>query len=96
MRRRWRHSIALRGTAARSSYDGTVTGLDPTVLWRLHHARGRQARAVLLPGTPQVTLTFFVDNVLDRAENFDSMDIALFRSEDVKRTLMDDGWKEEA
>ncbi len=46
-----------------------------------------------LPGTPQLTLTFFVDNQLDRAENFDSMDIALFRSEDVKRTLIADGWK---
>ena len=32
---------------------------------------------------------------MDRAENFDSMDIALFRSEDVKRTLMGDGWTED-
>jgi hypothetical protein len=70
-----------------------VTGLEPTVLWRLYHADGRHARAVLLPGTTQVTLTFFVDNVMDRAENFDSMDIALFRSEDVKRTLIADGWQ---
>jgi hypothetical protein len=73
-----------------------VSGLEPTVLWRLHHAEGRHARAVLLPGTPQITLTFFVDNVMDRAENFDSMDVALFRSEDVKRTLMSDGWREDA
>ena len=93
---RWRHCIARLGTAARSSYDGTVTGLEPTVLWRLYHAQGRQARAVLLPGTPHVTLTFFVDNVMDRAENFDSMDIALYRSEDVKRTLIGEGWKEDA
>jgi hypothetical protein len=72
-----------------------VTGLEPTVLWRLYHAEGGRARAVLLPGTPYVTLTFFVDNVMDRAENFDSMDIALFRSEEVKRSLMGDGWREE-
>jgi hypothetical protein len=70
--------------------------LEPTVLWRLFHPQGRHARAVLLPGAMQVTLTFFVDNVMDRAENFDSMDIALFRSEDVRRTLVADGWKEDA
>jgi hypothetical protein len=69
--------------------------LEPTVLWRLFHPEGRHARAVLLPGTTQVTLTFFVDNVMDRAENFDSMDIALFRSADVRRTLVADGWKED-
>lgn len=96
MRRRWPPSIARRGRASRSSYDGTVTGLEPTVLWRLYDAGGHQARAVLLPGTPQVTLTFFVDHVMDRAENFDSMEIALFRSEDVRRTLIGDGWKEDA
>ena len=65
------------------------------MLWRLYQ-EGRHARAVLLPGTPQVTLTFFVDNVMDRAENFDSMEIALFRSEDVKRTLLGDGWQEDS
>ena len=73
-----------------------MSGLEPTVLWRLYHAEGRRARAVLLPGTPQVTLTFFVDDVMDRAENFDSMDIALFRSDDVKRTLISDGWQDDA
>jgi len=65
------------------------------VLWRLYHPRGRRARAVLLPGTPQVTLTFFVDNVLDRVENFDAMDVALFRSDDIKRSLFADGWKDD-
>ena len=70
--------------------------LEPTVLWRLFHPEGRHARAVLLPGSTQVTLTFFVDNVMDRAENFDSMDIALFRAADIKRTLLGDGWKEDA
>ncbi len=72
-----------------------VQVLVPTVLWRLFHPKGRHARAVLLPGTTQVTLTFFVDNVLDRAENFDSMEIALFRSNDVKRSLEDNGWIED-
>ena len=68
---------------------------EPTVLWRLFDANGRRARAVLLPGSPQLTLTLFVDNVMDRAENFDSMDIALFRSEDFKRSLLLQGWKDD-
>jgi hypothetical protein len=71
-----------------------VNSLEPTVVWRLFRAGGRQARAVLLPGTT-MTLTFFVDNVMDRAENFDTIDIALFRAEEVKRSLMSDGWKED-
>jgi hypothetical protein len=69
-----------------------VSGLEPTVLWRLFHPQGGHARAVLLPGNPQVTLTFFVDDVMDRAENYDSMEIAIFRSDDVKRSLVADGW----
>lgn len=63
-------------------------------MWRLFHPEGRHARAVLLPGSP-LTLTFFVDNVMDRAENFDAMDIALFRSDEVKQSLMTDGWKDD-
>jgi hypothetical protein len=74
---------------------GEMHTSEPTVLWRLFHPQGRHARAVLLPGEPHVTLTFFVDNVMDRAENFDSVDIALFRSDDVKRSLVEDGWQED-
>ena len=64
------------------------------MVWRLFRAEGRRARAVMLPGTT-VTLTFFVDDVLDRAENFDALDIALFRAEEIKRSLIADGWKED-
>lgn len=79
---------------SRSSYDERVNALEPTVLWRLVHPTGRHARAVLLPGDPTVTLTFFVDNVMDRAENFDTMDLALFRATDVHRSLVSEGWKD--
>ena len=72
-----------------------MTVNEPTVLWRLFHAGGRHARAVLLPGPPRHTLTIFVNDVMDRAENFDSMDVALFRSEDLKRSLVADGWKDD-
>ena len=68
---------------------------EPTVLWRLFHPGGRHARAVLLPGPPRHTLTVFVNDVMDRAENFDSMDVALIRSEDLKRSLVADGWKDD-
>jgi hypothetical protein len=77
-------------------YDETMNALEPTVLWRLFHPRGRHARAVLLPGESQFTLTFFVDNVMDRAENFEAMDVALFRSDDIRRSLVAEGWKEDA
>lgn len=72
-----------------------MTVNEPTVLWRLFHPGGRHARAVLLPGSPRHTLTIFVNDVMDRAENFDSMDVALFRSEDLKRSLVADGWKDD-
>jgi hypothetical protein len=72
-----------------------VHTFDPTELWRLANAEGRLARAVVLPGSPHVTLTFFVDSTLDRAENFESMDVAIFRSDEVKRSLLADGWKDQ-
>jgi hypothetical protein len=72
-----------------------VSADEPTVLWRLFHPRGGHARAVLLPGGPPATLTFFVDEVMDRAENFDSVDIALFRSDEIRHTMMGDGWKDD-
>ncbi len=67
----------------------------PTVLWRLWNGTGAEARAVLLPGTPHSTLTVFVDDVMDRAENFATLDVALFRADDLKSTLLADGWHEE-
>lgn len=73
-----------------------VNALEPTVLWRLFHPEGsRHARAVLLPGESPVTLMFFIGDVMDRAENFDSMDIALFRSDEVRQTLVTNGWKDD-
>ena len=48
-----------------------------------------------IPGEPHSTLTVFVDDVMDRAENFDALDVALFRADDIKITLLGDGWREE-
>jgi hypothetical protein len=67
----------------------------PTTLWNLYHPRGDRARAVVIPGDPQSTVTFFVNNVMDRAENYDELDTALFRADEIRRELVDGGWREE-
>jgi hypothetical protein len=66
---------------------------DPTVLWRL--TRGRStAHATLFPGDSQTTVTWFFDDVMDRAENYDTMDLALARADQVRGLLLRDGWTE--
>jgi hypothetical protein len=72
-----------------------MTKDDQTVLWRLYNHRREHSRAVILPGGPPHTLAFFVNDTMDRAENYETIDLALFRAEDVKRTLVNDGWMEE-
>jgi hypothetical protein len=69
----------------------------PTVLWRLRSPRGNEeAHATLLAGGPPFTVAFFVEHRLDRVENYDTLDLALFRGADVKRSLVEDGWTETA
>ena len=64
---------------------------DPAVLWRL--TRGRSvAHATVFPGATHTTLTWFFDGVMDRAENYESMDVALARSEEIRGILLRDGW----
>ncbi len=65
------------------------------VLWCLFNDQGEHSRAVILPGGPPHTIAFFIDNVMDRLENYDTMDLALFRASDVKQSLMADGWRED-
>jgi hypothetical protein len=66
---------------------------DPMVLWRL--SRGPStAHATVFPGATQVTVTWFFDGVMDRAENYESMEIALARADQIRGLLLRDGWKE--
>jgi hypothetical protein len=66
---------------------------DPTVLWRL--TRGHStAHASILPGFTQTTITWFFDNVMDRAENYDSLDLAVARADHIRSLLLDAGWVE--
>jgi hypothetical protein len=68
-----------------SSFDG------PAVVWRL--ARGRAvAHATILPGAGQATVAWFFDGVMDRAENYDTLDLALARAEHIRGLLERDGW----
>lgn len=72
-----------------------MSELGTTVLWRLASPRGEASHAAVLPGGPPYTLAFFVAGRLDRVENYDTLDLALFRAEEVKRTLVEDGWRED-
>jgi hypothetical protein len=66
---------------------------DPAVLWRL--SRGRStAHATIFPGSAETTVTWFFDGVMDRAENYDTMELALARAEHIRGILLRDGWKE--
>jgi hypothetical protein len=65
--------------------------MEGAVLWRL--IRGaEQSRAVVLPGGPPFTLAFFANDEMDRVENYDTMDLALFRADEIQRSLKDNGW----
>lgn len=81
-----------------------MTAAAPTVLWRLFKPLGHRsvseggghdrARAVILPGGPPYTLAVFANEQMDRVENYDTMDLALFRADEIKRSLADEGWVE--
>ena len=66
---------------------------DPTVLWRLKRGRST-AHATLFPGEAQTTVTWYFDGVMDRAENYDSLDLAMARADEIKGVLVRDGWAE--
>jgi len=67
-----------------------------TVLWRLFRPTTRDhIRAVILPGGPPFTLAFFANDELDRVENYETTDLAVFRADEIKRGLFEDGWKED-
>lgn len=72
-----------------------MTQPGPTILWRLRSPRREPAYATVLPGGPPFTLAFFVSHQMDRVENYDTLDLAVFRAEDVKRSLVEEGWIEE-
>ena len=66
---------------------------DPAVLWRM--TRGRNAaHATIFPGDRHTTVTWFFDGVMDRAEQYDSLDLAIARADEIRGILLRDGWKD--
>lgn len=55
--------------------------------------RGKNtAHATIFPGDTQTTITWFFDGVMDRAENYDSLDLAMARADQIRGVLLGDGW----
>jgi hypothetical protein len=58
--------------------------------------RGRDtAHATIFPGERKTTVTWYFGGVMDRAENYDSVDLALARADHIKGVLLRDGWAEQ-
>jgi hypothetical protein len=80
---------------ANNSNDPNVPDVsnDPAVLWRM--TRGRNAaHATIFPGPRHHTVTWFFDGVMDRAEQYDSLELAMARAEEIRGVLLRDGWKD--
>ena len=80
---------ALYGAYTRGMNDAS----DPAVLWRLSRG-GSRAHATIFPGPSQTTVTWYFDDVMDRAENYETVDLALARAEYIRGLLLRDGWTE--
>ena len=72
-----------------------MESLAPTILWRMFRAGKENVRAVILPGGPPFTLAFFANDELDRAENYGDMNLALYRADEIRRSLLAGDWREE-
>jgi hypothetical protein len=72
-----------------------MNDVPATVLWRLRTPRREAAHAAILPGGPPFTLAFFVAGQMDRVENYETLELAMFRASDVKSALIAEGWREE-
>jgi hypothetical protein len=53
---------------------------------------GSTAHATIFPGGTETTITWFFDDVMDRAENYESLELALARADDIRGVLLRDGW----
>jgi len=88
-------SVARRepGAGSRELYTYSVESSDPTILWRL--TRGKStAHATVFPGDGRHTVTWYIDGQMDRAENYDTLELALARAEHIHGILLRDGWKD--
>lgn len=57
--------------------------------------RGRSAaHATIFPGDTQNTVTWFIDGVMDRAEQYESLELAMARADEIRGILLRDGWRD--
>ena len=49
----------------------------------------------MLPGGPPYTLAFFANDQMDRVENYDTIELAVFRADEIRRSLTAEGWTED-
>jgi len=74
-----------------------MAAAGPTVLWRLFRkgpAKTDRSHAVILPGGPPHTLAFFANDEMDRVENYETIELVMFRADQIKGSLLADGWAE--
>jgi hypothetical protein len=71
------------------------TFAEPVVLWRLRHPDGDVARATLIPGAPDSTLVYFVNDDFERGKNFREWQPAVAQAAPVREQLIEDGWRDE-
>jgi len=50
------------------------------------------AHATVFPGSDRVAVSWFFDGRMDRAENYDTLDLALARADHIRSILVQDGW----
>ena len=75
-------------------WETIVTGsTDPTILWRMTRGRAT-AHATIIPGDGASTHTWFFDGVMDRAENYEPVELAMARADHIRGVLLRDGWTE--
>jgi hypothetical protein len=57
--------------------------------------RGKStAHATVFPGDGGTTVTWYFDGQMDRAENYDTVELAMARAEHIHGILLRDGWKD--
>ena len=68
---------------------------EPAVLWRMTHRDGDRARATLIPGSPESTLIYFLNDEFERGANFAEWDEALADAEAVRQRMLEAGWTDD-
>ncbi len=64
---------------------------EPTVLWRLQRGSAL-AHATVFASRAEATIAWFIDGVMDRVENYDTLGLALARADEIRGVLERDGW----